>query len=187
MLLVERQRAGILLVLILSFAVYYLSVLNFRHPIDKKSIPWGIQNPDSMIMEFKGIEKAGIYFLPPEIIRQELIQIADLKKSEDEKSFGSIDINNGALFTFSDEGKLTQGRISTPTRLALGLPVDINRVSAMDLSLVPGIREGLAIKIILLREEKNGFLSVEELKEVPGIKEKKLNKLKSYLYAGSIS
>ena len=187
MSLIEWQRSGILIILILSIAVYDLSFLNIRQPTKKEAIQWGIQKPDSIIVELKGIERAGIYFLEPGISYQELIGIAGIKKFAGKKDFDSVEINNGALFTFSDDGELTQGRIPIATRLALGLPVDINRVSANDLSLVPGIGEGLAIKIILLREEKNGFLSLEELKEVPGIKEKKLNNLRSYFYAGSIS
>ena len=187
MSLLERQISGILTILILSIAVYELSLWNIRRPINRQDIPWGIQKPDSMIVEFKGTESEGIYFLPPEITCRELAAIGGLKKSAGKKDCEPAKINNGTLFILSDEGKLTQGRIPSATTLALGLPLDINRVSASDLSLVPGIGEALAAKIILLREQKNGFSSLEDLKEVPGIKEKKLNKLRSYLYASELN
>jgi competence protein ComEA len=187
MSLIERQISGILSILILSIAVYELSLSNIRRPINKQEIPWGIQKSDSIIVELKGIESEGIYFLPPAITCQELAAIGGLKRLSGKKDCEPAKINNGTLFILSEEGKLTQGRIYPATTLALGLPVDINRVSASDLSLVPGIGETLAAKIILLREQKNGFSSLEDLKEVPGIKEKKLDKLRNYLYASELN
>jgi competence ComEA-like helix-hairpin-helix protein len=186
MSLLEWQRSGMLIVLILSIAVYGLSYLNIKQPANGKAIPWGIQKAESTIVELKGIKPAGIYFLPSEATYQELRRLADTKEFAGSADFDSVKMSNGTLFIFSGEGKWTRGRISSATRLALSLPVDINRASAKDLSFIPGIGEGLAAKIILLREEKKGFLRLEELKEVPGIKGKKLNKLKSYIYAGPI-
>lgn len=187
MSLVERQRAGILIVLILSIAVYGLSFLNIRRQGSKENIPYGIQKPDSVIIELKGIERAGIYFLPPGMTSEELVGIANIDKFLGKTGLESFEVENGSLLTLSTDGKLTQGRISAETTLALGLPIDVNRVSANDLSLVPGIGWNLATQIILLREEKGGFLYLEELKEIPGIKQKNLNRIKKYLCVGSIS
>jgi competence protein ComEA len=66
-------------------------------------------------------------------------------------------------------------------KLALGLPVDVNRISEEELSLVPGIGEIMAYKIIQLRRERGGFRDLTDLTALPGIKEKKLNSLKGYL------
>jgi competence protein ComEA len=71
--------------------------------------------------------------------------------------------------------------ISAARRLALGLPVDLNRASEGDLSLVPGIGERMAVQIVQLRIERGEFRNLSDLMAVPGIKEKKLNGLKGYL------
>ena len=63
--------------------------------------------------------------------------------------------------------------MEAPKLLAFSIPLDLNRVSVEDLCLIPGIGESLAREIVSYRERKKGFRSVEELKNVKGIGEKK--------------
>ena len=72
--------------------------------------------------------------------------------------------------------------MSSVTRLALGLPVDINRATEEELTLVPGIGESLAYQIVQLRNLRGEFERLADLKAVPGIKEKKLQNLEKYLF-----
>jgi len=67
--------------------------------------------------------------------------------------------------------------------LALSIPLDLNRVSVDDLCLIPGIGESLAREIVSYRERRKGFRSVEELKNVKGIEEKKYRSLKAFFTA----
>jgi len=60
-------------------------------------------------------------------------------------------------------------------------PLDLNRVLREDLFLIPGIGESLPQEIVTYRERRKGFLSVEKLKNVKGIAEKKFQSFKSYL------
>jgi competence protein ComEA len=62
--------------------------------------------------------------------------------------------------------------------LVFSIPLDLNRVSAEDLCLIPGIGESLAREIVTYRERRKGFRSIEELKKVKGIGEKKYKDLK---------
>jgi len=64
--------------------------------------------------------------------------------------------------------------------LIFSIPLDLNRVSAEDLALIPGIGESLAREIVAYRERRKGFRSVEELKNVKGIGEKKFQSLESH-------
>ena len=64
--------------------------------------------------------------------------------------------------------------------LVFSIPLDLNRVSMEDLCLIPGIGESLAQEIITYRERRKGFRSVEELKNVKGIGEKKYQVFKEY-------
>jgi competence protein ComEA len=64
--------------------------------------------------------------------------------------------------------------------LVFSIPLDLNRVSAEDLCLVPGIGESLAQEIIAYRDRKKGFRSVGDLRNVKGIGEKKYRSLKGF-------
>jgi len=60
--------------------------------------------------------------------------------------------------------------------------VNVNAADWVALSLVPGLGEKTAKKIIALREERGGRLrSLDELKDVNGIGDKTLEKLRPYL------
>lgn len=95
------------------------------------------------------------------------------------------DVNAAMALRLTDDAQAKPGvlieQIGSAKRLALGLPLDINRATMDELILVPGIGAVTAEKIVLLRKEKGGFVSLEELKEISGIKDKKLQKLKPYL------
>jgi competence protein ComEA len=66
-------------------------------------------------------------------------------------------------------------------RLALEMPININRATEDDLLLIPGIGEKTAQKILEVRMRIVRFNKIEELMEIKGIKEKKLSKLRKYL------
>ncbi|MBY7663669.1 helix-hairpin-helix domain-containing protein [Staphylococcus agnetis] len=59
-------------------------------------------------------------------------------------------------------------------------PINLNLAQSSDLTEIPGIGPSKAELIINYREEKGGFKTVEELKEVKGIGEKTFEKLKPY-------
>lgn len=62
----------------------------------------------------------------------------------------------------------------------LGRPLPLNRATVEDLSRLPGIGPRMAERIIFLRDVRGGFTSLEQLKEVKGIKEKTFAKIKDH-------
>jgi competence ComEA-like helix-hairpin-helix protein len=63
--------------------------------------------------------------------------------------------------------------------------INVNAADWALLSMVPGLGEKTAKKVIALRKSRDGrFKSVDELKDVNGIGEKTLEKIRPYLYAG---
>ena len=76
---------------------------------------------------------------------------------------------------------VTQGAMRAAYRLRSGIPLDLNRVSASDLMLIQGIGPKLSEAIVAQRQARGGFKSVEELLEVNGIGEAKLEMLKPVL------
>ncbi|MBM4277533.1 MAG: hypothetical protein FJ130_06550 [Deltaproteobacteria bacterium] len=79
-----------------------------------------------------------------------------------------------------DEIRIKIGRVEAHKLLVFNIPLDLNRVSMEDLCLIPGIGESLAREIVTYRERRRGFRSVEELKNVKGIGEKKYESFKTY-------
>ncbi|MBA4392924.1 MAG: hypothetical protein C0407_05170, partial [Desulfobacca sp.] len=76
---------------------------------------------------------------------------------------------------------LRQEPLSIKALWILGRPIPLNRATAEDLDRLPGIGPGLARRIVEFRETRAGFSTLDELKEVKGIKEKTFEKIKGYL------
>jgi competence ComEA-like helix-hairpin-helix protein len=71
-------------------------------------------------------------------------------------------------------------RMEARKLLVFSIPLDLNRVAAEDLCFIPGIGTALAQEIVAYRTRRRGFRSVEELKNVKGIGEKKWKDLKPF-------
>jgi len=80
----------------------------------------------------------------------------------------------------TDQVRVKLTRMEARKLLVFAIPLDLNRVSVEDLCLISGIRESLAREIVTYRQKRRGFHSVEELKNVKGIGEKKWKTLKSF-------
>ena len=65
------------------------------------------------------------------------------------------------------------------------LPVDLNLATDSELQTIAGIGPVLAERIINYRDAHGPFVKVEDLVQVPGIKTKTLEKMRSYLFVGS--
>ena len=63
-------------------------------------------------------------------------------------------------------------------------PVNLNTASAAELQQVPGIGPSTADKILQMRKSYGAFKSVDDLRAVRGIGEKRLAKMKKYLTVG---
>ncbi len=63
----------------------------------------------------------------------------------------------------------------------VSFPIDVNRATAAELDSVPGIGPATAAHIMEKRRELGGFKSLDDLKQVKGIKDKRLAKFAPYL------
>lgn len=59
--------------------------------------------------------------------------------------------------------------------------IDLNKADVKDLCSIPGIGESRANAIIEYRESVGGFSDIEELKNIPGIKDATFQKIKPYV------
>ena len=68
----------------------------------------------------------------------------------------------------------------------LGTPfvLDLNRATEAELNLLPGVGPKMVRSILDHRRSRGGFDSVENLMEIPGIKEGRLRQLAPYVRVG---
>ena len=72
------------------------------------------------------------------------------------------------------------------SRLALGVPLDLNQASAAELAQVPGITPTLAQRIVAQRDRLNGFSRLEDLGAVKGIGPVTIERLRPSLIVSTV-
>ena len=86
--------------------------------------------------------------------------------------------------TTDDLAQLRLGWMDVSSRLALGVPLNLNQASAAELAQVPGITQTLAERIVEQRTRLGGFSKLEDLRAVKGIGPVTLRRLQPSLTVG---
>jgi len=180
-MLLERQIRGIIATcILLAFIPFFLFVHD--HSSDSKGPEFSMSGNQTILVEIvTDSEKSGIYFLDASMTLKRFLQYIDLKANIDE----SINLKDGTSLQIVENGEETGTkwmRMSAEKRIAMGLPLDVNQISLEELLLIPGVGESTATMILARRKETGKFQKLEQLMEIKGIKEKKLQKLSQYLY-----
>lgn len=89
-------------------------------------------------------------------------------------------VSNGIIINNNHNNSITESSDQTQNVNVL----DLNAATLDELVLLPGIGETLAQRIIDYRTEHNGFTSVDELKRVSGIGDKKFEDIMPYVRVG---
>ena len=123
----------------------------------------------------------GIYFVDSKTSSAQLLKAAGIGKF----SFPAFKLDDGMKIRIdSSSGKLDIAvtKIGNAERMALGMPIDINKATEDDLLLVKGIGGATAKKILDLRNQLGRFGDLNQLTAIKGIKDKKLTEIRKYLY-----
>ncbi|MDD5722729.1 MAG: helix-hairpin-helix domain-containing protein [Syntrophales bacterium] len=128
-------------------------------------------------------DHGGVYFLPHRATIYDLLREAGVGNVA---RFRGADLAGGVhsgdrVICDTARSRVTVGDMSAPVRLALGMPIDLNKATLEDLALVPEIGRKTAAKIVRLREEKGDFSEVDVLKRIKGLGKKKYDRIKAYL------
>jgi competence protein ComEA len=75
---------------------------------------------------------------------------------------------------------LSEGSFVEPSTRA-SEKINVNEATARELELLPGIGPKLALAIIQVRDKHGGFQTLEQLKEVKGIGEKRFTAISGFL------
>jgi len=191
--------------ILLLLALIILCILYFKfyyHPLPSPSE----EIVKEIVIEVSGeVRNPGVYlFQNPPTLKEAIERAGGLKEPAIIEMASSSEIlETGTLLTISppltpgerENGPLLKGkhgrieqeeiktkisRMEANKLLVFSIPLDLNRVSIEELCLIPGIGKSLAQEMIAYRERRRGFRSVEELKNVKGIGEKKYQSLKTF-------
>lgn len=139
------------------------------------------QYNNTLVLEIrdKNMRNGNIYFVPPGTTANQLLAMTGSNPRIAEDFLLESGMN--LVIDSCSENKVLLSAIDNSHRFALGMPLDLNTATIDDLLLIPGIGEITAQKILELRSKKTHFNNIEELMEIKGIKEKKLDGFKQYL------
>ena len=90
-------------------------------------------------------------------------------------------MSDSAASTLQEE---TRGEAQDPERNYIGGRLNINAASVEELTALPGIGETLAQRIVDYREQHGDFTTVDGLRNVSGIGEKRLEAIREYITVG---
>ena len=172
--------------IIFALALTILGILYFRfyyhlHP-----------SPSEEVFKEFGVEVSGevrnqgiFIFQNPPTLKEAIEKTGGIKEPAIfEEASSSEVLETGTLLIVKKEStqkiKVKMEKMEAKKLLVFSIPLDLNRVSREDLCLIPGIGESLAQEIVDYRERRRGFRSVEELKNVKGIGEKKYQSFKGF-------
>jgi len=192
--LTDSQLHGAALV---ALSVLFIPAILFFYREYLLSVPtihYGDQCKGSIAVEIDGSCGKGIYFLPEGKKLNDLLTILRLNPMSLKLNPANPDLfmllKDGFKVTVlrqeNEQSEVRVGRMNVSTRLALNRPIDVNTVLLEDLILVPGIGGKTAEKVIEARNKWGKFRKLEDMMKIKGIKQKRLEKLRPYLYVEHI-
>jgi competence protein ComEA len=159
-----------------------------NQPSDKAA---GYDASDLLVVHIVGaVATPGVYKLPPQTRVYEAINAAGGARNDaDLEALNLAEmIQDGEQIFVPSANSGTQG--GPPSAVAAGAPqaavsqserVNINTAGLAELDRLPGVGPATAQKILATRQRLGRFTSIEQLKEVPGIGDKKLADMRPYV------
>ena len=153
----------------------------------RPAVPHAAGGPGTVAVDIAGdTGRNGVYFVPKGTELQALLDLAEIGRKGTKGAADSPGpLKNAVTVVVLEAAPSVEVRpMAAAKRLALGIPIDINRAGREELVLVPGIREATADRILERRGPAGAFRRLDDLLQVRGIKEKRLERLKPYLCVG---
>lgn len=173
------------------FALFLVSSLLYKgHCLRTKTGPavaflsW---STGRVTVRIKGdVSRSGVYRLPDgstvgavtnmTIIDPAFLPAPDVNLQTSLKPGMILDVKQKGLKKYA----LSISYMKAKERLILGVPLDLGLMEEDDWEALPGIGPKTAKDIVNYRQDNGGFCSLEELKNVNGISERKLKKMRVF-------
>lgn len=180
----RRQTHGIIFLLVLTVLTlgYQGATLGATRLV---ALDLVAQGKKDVVVELEGeVPARGIFFLPPGSTFSDLLHLAGIVR----KAAAIADdtpLATGKKYHYTNNAGLAySGHIGSEKKFLLGMTLNVNSASREALMLIPGVGEKTAERIIRFRRERGGLTNIEELKEIRGIKDKRLGMIRGYLHVG---
>ena len=179
----RAQTFAVLLVSLVLLFVYGWSYYNQHDRSGKFSQP----STQYIFVQVTGeVRSPGIYSFEQAVtVAQALARAGGSLSSLDGSAWANVQTESGRrIQILVEESGATSFKLEwmeVPTRLALGVPLDINQASEAELSQVPGINYRLAKEVVALRARRGVFSELENLYDVKGIGPATVRRLEPYL------
>lgn len=137
------------------------------------------RTPPSVFVEVAGeVTRPGVYAFPaPPVLSQAWRQAGGPEPPPP----ADLALPSGSRIEVLPGGGHRLGRMSGAQLLTLGLALDLNTATAADLEALPGIGPVLARRIVDHRQSRGAFAKIDDLREISGLGEKKLEQLRPFL------
>ena len=183
------SRSHALVVLLVSFMLLSVYGWSYDDQNDRSGRSSQLSTKYVFVQVVGKVKSPGIYsFAQGVTVAHAVARAGGSLSLLDESAWDKIQIENGRRIRIIAEASgatsFELGWMAVPTRLALGVPLDINQASVAELSQVPGINFKLAKEVVALRDRKGAFSQLENLCEVKGIGPATVTRLRPYLKVG---
>jgi competence protein ComEA len=178
----ERQRDGAIVIVVIASIFFAISYFSSLFPSQIIDIPFGNKSFGPVVVGITGNAGFnGIFYVPEKARVCDLLVAAGIRNLEPfDQEMLSERLSTGKTVVIESYGRLRIAQMNNADKLALGIPIDINKATLEDLMLINGVGEKTAWQIIQFREKSGRFQRVEDLMKIHGIKDKKFQKLRSY-------
>ncbi|GEM_PF-2329515 len=125
-----------------------------------------------------------VYTSPKDISPKDAMAMAcepPFTKGKMELKYADTIIKTGSKITINKDGSAQIGQMSGEKHIVFSIPLDINRATIQDFEALPGIGPKLAREIVETREKFGDFKTIDDLKKVKGIGDKKFRKIRDKL------
>ena len=176
----ESQRDGAVIIVVIVVILFVIQYSFSLFPSQTGDIAFSNKNSGPVIVGITGnMGVNGVFYVSDKAKVSDLFAAAGIRNPElfDHKIL-SQRLSTGKTLVIESYASVRIEEMNNANKLALGIPININKATIDDLMLIDGIGEKTASQIIQYREDSGGYQKVTDLMKVRGIKEKKFRKLK---------
>jgi DNA uptake protein ComE-like DNA-binding protein len=181
----DKQGDGAVIIILILAITYLLFTFITFHDGNVRYPPYGDKRTcDIAVRIFGKNMDGGVYFVSPNTTLRSFLDALKIKDlSRFNKVLLNMPLKQAQTLALSTNNQLYIGEMTVAQKLILDIPIDINRITVHDLTLIPDIGIQKARQIILFREKTRKTKAIEDLMRIRGIKAKTFKKIKGYFCA----